>query len=72
MAIPPDKHLSFKQTKYNLRSKHSKQITIKSADVDSYKFSFFPRTIIQWNELSEKEVNCQSIIQLKAALQQTI
>ena len=41
VAIPPVKHLSFKQTKYNLRSKHSKQITIKSADVDSYKFSFF-------------------------------
>ena len=72
VAIPPDKHFSFKQSKYNLRSNHSKQIITKSVDVDSYKFSFFPRTINQWNELSEQEVNCKSVSQLKAVLQKKI
>ena len=69
VAIPPDKHIKFKSKKYNLRSNHSKEIILKNPDVDSYKYSFFPRTIVDWNGLSEKEVSCQSVNQFKAALQ---
>ena len=69
VAIPPDKHIKFKNKKYNLRSNHSKEIILKNPDVDSYKYSFFPRTIVDWNGLSEKEVSCQSVNQFKAALQ---
>ena len=72
VAIPPDKHLAFKTSKYNLRQNHSKQIVTKESDVNSYKNSFFPRTIIDWNKLSEKEVNCQSLDSFKAELQRTI
>ena len=72
VAIPPDKHLAFKTSKYNLRQNHSKQIVTKESDVNSYKNSFFPRTIIDWNKLSDKEVNCQSLDSFKAELQRTI
>ena len=72
VAIPPDKHLSFKNQKYNLRAKNQIQIHIKSANVDNYKFSFFPRSIKEWNNLSDKEVSCPSVNTFRAAIQQKI
>ena len=72
VAIPPDKHLSFKNKKYNLRSNHSKEINLKTSEVDSHKNSFFPKTILDWNDLTENQISCQSVIQFKAALQRTI
>ena len=74
MAIPPDKHFSYKTStyNYNLRENNLKQIVTKNSDVDSYTDSFFPRTIIDWNELSEQEVNCQSVNSFEAGLQRNI
>ena len=72
VAIPPDKHIKFKNKKYNLRSNHSREIILKNSEIDSYKFSFFPRTIVDWNGLNEKQTSCQSVNQFKAALQQKI
>ena len=72
VAIPPDKHFSLKNKAYSLRTKHSKQIESKSVNIDTFKYSFFPRTILEWNKLSSTEVDCQSVNQFKAALQKTI
>ena len=67
VAIPPDNFLSFNKRK--IRNRNSKQIQVKSANVDCYKFSFFPRTIIDWNSLDEETVSCQTLENFKAALQ---
>ena len=69
VAIPPDKHIKFKDKKYNLRSNHSKEIILKHSETDSHKNSFFPRTVIEWNGLKENQVSCQTVSQFKAALQ---
>ena len=72
VAIPPEKHFSFKTSRYNLRQNHSKQIVTKESNVNIHKYSFFPRTIIDWNELRKPEVNCRSLVGFKAALQKKI
>ena len=72
VAIPSDKHISFKNKKYNLRSNHSKEINLKTSEIDSHKYSFFPRTIVDWNNLTENQISCQSLNQFKAALQKDI
>ena len=72
VAIPPDKHLVPKNQNYHLRAKNQKQFHTKSANVDNFKFSFFVRTIKEWNDLSEEIVSCQSVNTFKAALQQRI
>ena len=70
VAIPPDKHLERKNPNYCLRTANQKQYHVKSANVDNFKFSFFPRTINEWNNLSEKEVNCPSVNTFRTAMQQ--
>jgi hypothetical protein len=72
VAIPPDKYLERKNQNYNLRNPNQKQYQVKSANVDSFKFSFFPRSIKEWNNLSEKEVSCPSVNTFRAAMQQKI
>ena len=72
VAIPPDKHLERKNQNYCLRTANQKQYHVKSANVDNFKFSFFSRTIKEWNDLSEKEVSCLSVNTFRAALQQKI
>ena len=68
VAIPPD-NLQFNQRPH--RNKHNKQILVKQSNVDSYKFSFTPRTIIDWNNLAQREVDCQTVNNFKAVLQIT-
>ena len=68
VAIPPD-NLQFNQRPH--RNKHNKQILVKQSNVDSYKFSFTPRTIIDWNNLAQREVDCQTVNSFKAVLQIT-
>ena len=72
VAIPTDNHLSYKSQNYNLRTSNKKQIHTKSTNVDNFKYSFFPRTIKEWNNLSVNVVSCQSVITFRAALQQKI
>ena len=70
VAISPiDHHLALNERPSR---KHSKQLRIITANSDSYKFSFFPRTIKDWNNLGDSEVSCQAIDQFKAAMQKTI
>ena len=70
VAIPPENHLV--ENKRNLRNTHNKQFLHKRVHVDPYKYSFFPKTIIEWNSLEEQEVNCLSLGQFKAVLQRNI
>ena len=70
VAIPPDNYVTF-NTRV-IRNRHNRQIRVKSPNNNSYKFSFMPRTIVDWNDLSQEEVDCQTLSQLKAALQKKI
>ena len=67
IAIPPEELIHYNPRTY--RHKHSKQIIVKSPNVNCYKYSFLPRTIIDWNNLTEDDVNCQTIAQFKAVMQ---
>ena len=69
VAIPPSQHLSLNERPSR---KHSQQLITKSNSIDSYKFSFFPNTIKDWNNLSEAEIKCQSLDQFKAAMHKNI
>ena len=67
VAIPADNYISFNTRE--TRNKHSMQIKVKSPNIDCYKYSFLPRTIIDWNSLNQEEVNCQSLDSFKAVRQ---
>ena len=67
VAIPPENHIT--ENKRNLRNTHNKQYLHKKVNIEPYKNSFFPRTILDWNSLSKTEVDCQSLGQFKAVLQ---
>ena len=70
VAIPPEHNLVKNQR--TLRNTHNKQYLHKRVNIDQYKYSYFPRTIIEWNSLSKQEVDCQSLGQFKAVLQRSI
>ena len=70
VAIPPEHNLVKNQR--TLRNTHNKQYLHKRVNIDPYKYSYFPRTIIEWNSLSKQEVDCQSLGQFKAVLQRSI
>ena len=69
IAIPPENHIAF-NSRPN-RNKHNQQIKVKSVNVDAYKYSFFPKTIVDWNTLKQEEVDCRSVEQFKAVLQKS-
>ena len=71
-TVVSNKYLVNKNQNYNLRNNSHSKYHIKSANVDSFKFSFFSRTIKEWNDLSEKEVSCLIDHTFRAALQQKI
>ena len=66
VAIPKDDYLDFNTR--DSRQGHSKQILVKSSDrgCNVHKYSFFPRTILDWNELSQEEVDCPTLDKFKA------
>ena len=70
VAIPADNYISFNTRE--IRNRHSKQIKVKSPNIDRYKYSFFPRTIIDWNNLDQENVNCLTLDTFKAARQNNI
>ena len=55
VAIHKDDYLDFNTRES--RHGHSKQILVKSSDhgCNVHKYSFFPRTILDWNELSQED-----------------
>ena len=70
VAIPPEHHIVKNQR--ISRNSHSQQYLHKRVNIDPYKYSYFPRTIIEWNSLlSEQEVNCPSLGQFRAVIQRS-
>ena len=65
-AIPPH----FPRTAQRTRTSHDQQMTIPSLHLDTYKYSFFPRTIRIWNILPACLVQAPSTDSFKMQLQQ--
>ena len=70
VAIPKDDYIEFNTR--DSRHGHSKQIRVKSPDIDAYKYSYFPRTIVDWNNLKQEDVSCQTLDQFKAAIKMSM
>ena len=67
IAIPPTHHLS--RPTVQTRGHSQKFQTIRTT-IDPVKFSFYPRTIRQWNTLREETVSAPTIDRFKASLSQ--
>ena len=50
------------------RGSHDFKFVIPRAKKDSFKFSFFPRTINEWNSLPKDIVNATSVDSFKSKL----
>lgn len=50
------------------RTSNSKQIKVLSATTEIYKHSFFPRTVKDWNTLTESAVSSKTVEGFKAAI----
>ena len=50
------------------RSKHDKKFLQYQTFIDAYKYSFLPRTVIEWNDLPSEIVNSQSLDSFKQSL----
>ena len=44
---------------------HQKQFVRLQPNVDAFKFSFLPRTVVDWNNLDEKTISSDSIRNFK-------
>ena len=62
--IPPEMMIKSR----SLRRRHKFSFIQIQARVDSYKYSFFPRTIIDWNSLPENVVCQPSAAKFKDAV----
>ena len=59
IAIPAETHIT--PNRGTTRSKNSQKLRIFSCNTDTFKYSFFPRTVVDWNNLSENCVSAKSI-----------
>lgn len=66
--IPKDLYLT-PATRFTRKSHHQKFLTI-STRIDSYKYSFFPRTIPEWNQLPGASVITTSLEDFKSQISQ--
>ena len=66
VAVGRKEHLERPSTP--TRGNHNKQFRTIWANSDAYKFSFFPRTILVWNNLNNDIVNSASLKQFEAQL----
>ena len=55
-------------TQRRTRTRHNLQHTVPSTNTDSYRFSFFPRTIKIWNTLPAASVNAPNVDSFKTAI----
>ena len=70
VAIPPNDHIEFNTR--TIRNKHCAQLKVKQTSTETYRNSFFPKTIIDWNNLDTSVIGCQSVLSFKAALLKTL
>ena len=66
VAIPADQHIRYNNR--TSRNRHSKQLKVESANSDIYKNSFFPRTIIDWNNLPQSAIDCDTVENFKRTI----
>ena len=66
VAIPADQHIRYNNR--TSRNRHSKQLKVESANTDIYKNSFFPRTIIDWNNLPQSAIDCDTVENFKRTI----
>jgi hypothetical protein len=66
VAIPADNNTEYNQRPS--RTSNSKQIKVPSATTEIYKHSFFPRTVKDWNTLTESAVSSKTVEGFKAAI----
>ena len=66
VAIPADHHIRYNNR--TSRNRHSKQLKVESANSDIYKNSFFPRTIIDWNNLPQSAIDCDTVENFKRTI----
>ena len=50
------------------RGCHSKQYVTYQTDIDSFKYSFLPRTLLDWNKLPRTVVEAESLVDFKRRL----
>ena len=67
LLMIPNQYLPTPAQLFNTRSNHLKLFHYRSSN-DTYKFSFFPRTISNWNDLPIKDIQEQSLIDFKLHL----
>ena len=66
VAIPTDDIITFNNRPS--RNTNNRQIKVLSTNTDIYKNSYFPKTIKDWNNLSDSAVHCKTVTAFKAAL----
>ena len=66
VAIPADQHIRYNNR--TSRNRHSKQLKVESSNSDIYKNSFFPRTIIDWNNLPQSVIDCDTVENFKRSI----
>lgn len=65
-------HILHLSTGYTTRQRHAFTITPFSTRNNTFKYSFFPRTITEWNNLSNEVVSQSSLNLFAAQLQQRV
>ena len=60
LSIPPT-YLPVPTPLFSTRSNHNQKFLHYHTSVDCYKFSFFPRTVPEWNDLPARIVQCNSL-----------
>ena len=72
VAIPPKDHIpSNTRNSRTVVCNHSAQLLVRAVDIENYRSSFFPKTILEWNNLGKELVDCQSVSSFKAAVQRS-
>ena len=69
VAIPADTHLHFNTR--NTRISHSKSLKLPICTTDTFKHSFFPATIRDWNLLPDDIVNCKNLSPFKETIRKS-
>ena len=68
VAIPPNDHISSNtRNSRTVVCSHSAQLKVRSVEIENYRNSFFPKTIIEWNNLKKDLVDCQSVLKLQGS-----
>ena len=66
-AIPVPDYIQ-RQTTSSTRQYHPSKFRVMKANNNVYKYSFFPRTILDWNDLQSNVLDVASIESFKAAI----